>query len=120
MSRAVLICGSRNYTGRDRIAAVIRDLPHGTVVITGGQKGADTIAHELAMQRSDLIPLVYRADWTKYGKAAGPIRNRQMLERLLEFDHIHVYAFPMGGPGTANMLELAYGAGVQVTVHGTW
>ena len=52
----------------------------------------------------------FPADWNSYGKAAGPIRNKQMLD---EGKPDVVIAFP-GGTGTANMIMQATKAGVKV------
>lgn len=52
----------------------------------------------------------FPADWNKYGKRAGYIRNKQMLE---EGKPDIVLAFP-GGKGTAMMVRLAKEAGVRV------
>ena len=45
----------------------------------------------------------FPADWAKHGKAAGPIRNAEMLT---EFLPDYIVAFP-GGKGTADMLRKA-------------
>lgn len=50
------------------------------------------------------------ADWRWHGKAAGPIRNKQMLD---QHSPDLVIAFP-GGRGAANMVALARAAGVPV------
>ena len=50
-----------------------------TEVISGGAKGADKMGEEWAKQHN--IPIKkFPADWKKYGKAAGPIRNTQMAK----------------------------------------
>ena len=54
--------------------------------------------------------LAFPAEWKKHGKAAGPIRNRKMLQ---DGKPDLVLAFP-GGRGTANMVELATDAGIRV------
>jgi len=77
-------------------------LPEGTVIIQGGAKGADECARRWANEHSVGCE-TYHADWKKYGKAAGPIRNRKMLD-LGNPDL--VIAFP-GGNGTQNMVALA-------------
>lgn len=51
------------------------------------------------------------ANWEAFGAAAGPVRNRWMLD--LEPDL--VIAFP-GGKGTKNMIEQAKKRGVPVMV----
>ena len=57
------------------------------------------------------IPVkTFEADWDRHGKAAGPIRNKQMLD---EGKPDLVVAFE-GGKGTANMIAQAEAAGVRV------
>lgn len=51
---------------------------------------------------------VYEADWGKHGRAAGPIRNRKMLE------HVELLiAFP-GGRGTEDCIRAAHEQGIPV------
>lgn len=122
----VLICGGRDYT--DWIAfrtemyriAELR-FPRGhedeygnymygpLTIIQGGAKGADNLAVQWAMVEWANLE-EYPADWDTHGKAAGYIRNKQMLE---EGKPDLVIAFP-GGKGTENMVKLAKEAGVEV------
>jgi hypothetical protein len=108
----ILVCGGRAYAGKQRLFLVL-DRLHAerpiTLVIQGGATGADALAGQWATRRG--IPQkIYRAEWKLHGKAAGMIRNRQMLE---EGHPDLVVAFP-GGSGTANMVGLARKAGVEV------
>lgn len=84
-------------------------LPTDIVIIEGGAKGVDSVAYDFAVVNYCQIK-EYPADWDKYGKAAGFIRNKQMLD---EGKPDLVIAFP-GGKGTANMIKLARDAGVEV------
>lgn len=132
MTKVVLICGGRSYgripigTPPDQMAAarlkadrevfMLRealDQAHRkhrfTKVIDGAAPGADALAHQWAIDRR--IPtLRYRANWKLLGRAAGPIRNAQMLR---EGRPDLVIAFP-GGSGTENMVTLAKQAGIEV------
>lgn len=109
----VLICGSRNWTDVIVIRELIDTLAKDTIVITGGALGADTIAEHCARQ-AELQIEIYRADWQRYGRAAGMIRNRLMLE-IGKPDC--VYAFQINGSrGTENMVTIARKAGVPVKV----
>lgn len=81
------------------------------VLIHGDARGADRIADEWAKEALVEIEK-YPADWKKHGKAAGPIRNRQMLKKGRPD---YVIAFP-GGKGTADMVDIAKKAGVEVLV----
>lgn len=106
-----LVCGGRDFTDRDALFAAL-DRAHAkrplTMVIHGGAKGADTLAGQWASARGILSARV-DALWDAHGKAAGPRRNRAMLELFPE----GVIAFP-GGAGTADMVAAAREAGVPV------
>ncbi len=49
------------------------------MLVSGGARGADALAEKYAKDRNIRIR-VFPAEWKKYGKGAGPIRNRQMLD----------------------------------------
>lgn len=111
----VLVCGGRDF--RDK-AAVFRELDalqarYGRLtVIQGGAAGADALAREWAYAQPSVHLVNEPADWKRHGRAAGPIRNKLMLD-------VHrpeiVLAFP-GGRGTADMQKQAERAGVRVVV----
>ena len=105
----ILVCGGRDYTDRDAVFSFLDQLSGVTRVIHGGARGADTLAGEWADAR-DITCDMYPANWDKYGKAAGAIRNQQMLD---EARPDAVVAFP-GGRGTADMVARATLAGVPV------
>ncbi len=79
-----------------------------THLIHGAAPGADTLAAGWAFDMGITV-VACHADWTKHGRAAGPIRNGEMLKREPDL----VVAFP-GGRGTANMVRQAKAAGVRV------
>lgn len=84
-------------------------LPSDIIIINGAADGADSVSSDWAiMRRAQLIE--YPADWKKHKKAAGPIRNQEMLDK--EQPDL-VVAFP-GGKGTADMVARARKAGVEV------
>lgn len=76
----VLICGDRNWNDYGSIAHRISKLPLGTIVVHGAARGADRSAG-IAAAACGLEVQEFPADWTTYGKAAGPIRNIQMLDQ---------------------------------------
>lgn len=76
----VLICGDRHWTDSHLIFEYL-DGYSGTieVVIHGCSRGADSIAGSIADQLN--IPVErYPAQWSMYGRGAGPIRNQKMLD----------------------------------------
>jgi UDP-N-acetylmuramoylalanine-D-glutamate ligase len=108
----VIVCGGREYRNERRMFDFL-DRRHAATpisqVIHGGARGADSIALLWATARK--IPArCFPADWKAYGKAAGSIRNTQML--AVGAPDL-VVAFP-GGPGTHNMVSQAAKAGVAV------
>jgi len=110
-----LFCGQRTYTDRETIFKAIMGLTRESVVIHGGAKGADYIAHEMAI-KCGLGVEVYFADWKKDGKAAGPIRNQRMID---EGKPDIVYAFfnnRKESRGTEDMIRRAEQAGIPVVV----
>lgn len=111
----VLVCGGRDYNDWNRVVNVLSEyfpweLPEGDyLIIEGGALGADALARQFAEDYG--IPFrEFKADWNSFGRAAGPIRNTQML---VEGKPDLVIAFP-GGRGTANMVAQARHADVEV------
>lgn len=120
----MLVCGGRNFDNRDMFGRAMYEhvakrseffteddnwLPSDIHIIAGGASGADTMAIDWAVV--NWSPFTeYPADWAKHGKAAGAIRNQQMLD---DGKPNLVLAFP-GGRGTADMIRRARKAGVPV------
>lgn len=107
-----IVCGGRKYSNYHAVRNVL-NLVHAktpiTLIIEGGALGADRLARGWAIENH--IPFVTeQADWDRYGKRAGPMRNRAMLEKHAPDG---VIAFP-GGMGTADMIEQARCAWVTV------
>jgi len=75
----VLVCGDRDWIDEGLIEKRLSQLPPGTTIVHGAARGADTLAGTVAKRLGfKVIPMP--AKWTLYGKAAGPIRNREMLD----------------------------------------
>ena len=112
----VLVCGGRNYCDQDYIWNTLTalDVSHGpfTCLIHGAATGADTEAMIWAQTVKGVKHAPFVAEWVKYGKAAGAMRNQRMLR---EGKPDLVVAFP-GGIGTANMVRIAKAAGVEVVI----
>jgi len=106
-----LVCGGRTYADQYRVFATL-DALRPSAVVVGGATGADALAERWA--RESGVPCrVFRADWQKHGKAAGPIRNSEMLENGKP-DIVVAFA---GGKGTEDMMRQASRRGVRVVYH---
>lgn len=102
----VLVCGGRDYNDKAKIYRVLDMLFQSTerplVIIHGMARGADLIAGEWAND-NNVDVYEFPAEWDKYNKRAGFVRNKQMLD---EGNPHLVIAFP-GGIGTKMMIDLA-------------
>ena len=80
----VLVTGDRNSSNafKSMITIELKELPYGSVIIHGRCRGidlfADSIAKSLGIQ-TESYP-VESEDWKRYGLAAGPMRNTEMLK----------------------------------------
>ena len=120
-SRSLVIAagGGRDLAWpQQRIAAELLARSGGRLVhllLHGGARGADA-AIGRAAQQLGWSALVMPAQWQLHGRAAGPIRNRELLEQAVAKAEAHtspaslasvlVVAFP-GGPGTASLVREA-------------
>lgn len=124
MSR-LLITGSRahQWTPYDSHALLIavREILEKThelpVLVHGGATGADTEAARVGQRFLNLPTEVHRADWNTHGRAAGPIRNKEMVNLGADL----CLAFPdhskgQGSRGTWGCIDLAYQAGIPTLV----
>ena len=79
-------------------------------LVHGGAKGADSLASLWANKNKVEVEIWY-PDWDTYGRAAGIVRNKDMLESGVDI----VIAFPRGeARGTRHMMKIAREAGVEV------
>jgi hypothetical protein len=105
----VLVCGGRQYNNRSHVFNTLDEIHGITEIIQGGAKGADRLAQQWALEKG--IPCrTFEADWDRYGKAAGMIRNQRMIN---EGKPDLVISFP-GKRGTADMVAKAKMAGIEV------
>lgn len=85
-----------------------------TEVVSGGAPGIDKCGEDFARCR-DLALRRFPADWAYHGKAAGPIRNKEMAEYA---DAALIFCREQPTPGSSNMATwmLALGKPVRVVL----
>lgn len=106
----VIVCGSRDWTDREQIADRLFDLPPGSTIVHGNAKGADRIAAQEGQKLGHTIE-PHPADWDRYGKAAGVIRNQIMADLGADL----CLAFWDGrSRGTQHMTDLADAKGIPL------
>ncbi len=108
----ILVSGGREYTDWNTVNLVLTNIHRETPIekiVHGGARGADSLGGKWAKE-NDILEKVYKPDWNTYGKAAGSIRNQQMLdEESIDL----LVSFP-GGKGTADMKKRAKYKGVEI------
>ncbi|MDB2496377.1 SLOG family protein [Verrucomicrobiales bacterium] len=103
---STIIAGGRDYQPTEDDLARLNDLPIREVV-SGGSTGVDQAGEEWAGNRG--IPVKkFPADWKRYGRGAGPRRNREMAE------YADALVLLPGGRGTAAMRSEAVKAGIRI------
>lgn len=113
----ILITGSRNFS--DWAAMKNALTPYWVTfedaevtLVHGGCSGADTIAGDVAASLGWTVE-VHPADWERYGRRAGPLRNQEMVDSGADV----CLAFPIGeSRGTRDCMARAEKAGIPVVV----
>jgi hypothetical protein len=114
----VIVCGGRDFQDKefcfrklDEIISPLKDIE----IVSGNAKGVDSFGEEYALKKG-LKLSIFKADWKKYGRAAGPIRNREMYHYALE-DKPMIIAFWDGlSKGTKNMIDVASKDGADIHI----
>lgn len=111
----VIIAGGRDYTDYFQMKAfvdrVLDEYDSNIVILCGDARGTDRLGERYARAKGFSVKH-YPADWETYGKAAGPIRNRQMAENA----DVLIAFWDMESRGTASMIEEARRHGLQIYV----
>ena len=132
--RRVLVTGSRSWKNKSAVCDALDAqwlLANGQMIVVHGAcpTGADAHAMQwcrsmeraVALDNGDsqcdcaahwvIVEERHPADWAAHGKAAGPIRNQQMVEAGADI----CLAFPLpGSKGTKDCMERARKAGIEV------
>lgn len=106
----LVVTGGRDYCETTRIFAALDEL-HArrpiSLLIEGEARGLDIRAKAWAKRRGiEVKP--FPADWDRYDKAAGSIRNQEMIDEGVPD---YGLVFP-GGVGTADMRRRLVAAGI--------
>lgn len=107
----VLVTGDRNWSDAELIDKhLVAYVPF--TLIHGAARGADSLAAFCAVKMHQKV-ISYAADWKLFGRAAGPIRNRQMLGESPDL----VIAFHdnlVESKGTKDMVKIALKQRIEI------
>lgn len=101
------IVGSRDYPKLEQVREFVWGLSPDTIVVSGGAKGVDQAAQEEAEKRG-LEVIVLRPDWDRLGRAAGVIRNTEIVAAC---DGLVAFMKEGGSRGTSDSIAKARTAG---------
>lgn len=110
----VVFFGSRGWSDTARIVNALSALdPKANIIVTGGAGGADALANKEAIARG-FETEVYPADWDRYGRSAGFIRNEHMIS--LPRVHMAMGFWNGRSPGSKHTIDLALKYKVNLAV----
>lgn len=111
--RRFAVTGGRTYDNWHGVVHALSQLPATATLVHGAATGADSLCAQWwgDIQQRPIEP--HPADWEQYGKAAGPLRNQEMVDSGLDL----LVAFP-GGRGTADMTARCKHAGIPIITVG--
>jgi hypothetical protein len=107
----VIIAGSRDISDYELVVKAVEDSGFAiTEVVSGTARGVDRFGERWARE-SNVAVKRFPANWDKYGKRAGFLRNVDMADYADA-----LIAVWNGSTGTANMISLAKKRGLKVFV----
>lgn len=110
----ILVCGGRHFESYGLLKVVLGKLIENfhidismSEIVSGHCQGADMLGEKYAEEYGISVKR-FPADWEKYKRKAGPIRNKQMLDYISGFENKLVVAFTTADTvGTRNTIKLA-------------
>ena len=111
----VIIAGSRDLEDYELVKAYadfkLSNIEDEIEIVSGTASGADTLGERYAKEKGYRLKR-FPADWDRYGRRAGPMRNRLMAEYA---DALLAY-WNGESRGTANMIEEARARGLKIGI----
>jgi len=111
----VIIAGGRDFKDyallSNTMNHLLSNIKDDITVVCGKARGADTLGEQYAKEHGYMVQY-FPADWERYGKAAGYIRNTEMAKNadaLVAFWDSHSL-------GTRHMIEIARKHGLNVRI----
>lgn len=100
----VIIAGGRDFTNYELLKefcdSILTDTNY--EIVSGNAKGADKLGERYSTERNLKLSL-FPANWNKYGKAGGMIRNKEMAE----YGDMLIAFWDQESRGTKNMIDIA-------------
>lgn len=121
----IIIAGSRDIDNVEKVFELIENglaelglLPieaHNIEIISGGAIGVDTIAEDFSKVYNINFKR-FPANWNKYGKCAGYLRNEEMANYVGKEGAL-IAIWNGKSPGTKMMIDIAKKKGIRVILY---
>ena len=115
----IVIAGSRGFEDYALLEQTLEHILDKQIepveLVSGHAKGADLLAERYAKENKLPIHII-KPDWKTYGRSAGPIRNRQMLDYAKEESPLVVAFWDGQSKGTRNTIETARSLGIAIEI----
>ena len=112
----IIVCGGRHFENYALLCKTLAENFGNDIeeIVSGHCQGADTLGEKWAKEH-DVPCKIFPAEWKRYGKKAGPMRNKQMVDYIDGFSKKAVVAFTSpNSVGTRNTIALAKRKGISV------
>jgi hypothetical protein len=119
--KKIIVTGDRAWDDIPCVVEALSGYRSGTVLIHGACRGADIICAAVA-ETLGFVVRGYPADWAKYPRAAGPIRNQEMLDKEHRSDEpidlcLAFHDDIKNSKGTADMLDRVVKSAIPWKLH---
>lgn len=115
----ILVCGGRHFNNYSVLNWVMTNViavadTDDVEIVSGHCVGADQLGERYA-QENNMAVKIFSPNWTAYGRAAGPIRNKQMVDYVSQDKNSLVVAFVSpNSKGTKGTIAMAKKANIPV------
>ena len=110
----VIIAGTRDFADYALLCSYADEVLTGkkdVEIVSGSARGADALGEQYARERGFALK-VFPAEWKKWGRAAGPVRNAQMAD----YADALIAFWDGKSAGTRDMIRKAEDRGLIVSV----
>lgn len=107
----IIVAGGRNFDDYKLLCKVLKSFKNISEIVSGGARGADKLGEKYATFNNINVK-IFLAEWDKYGKRAGFLRNIQMGQ----YANVLVAFWDGQSKGTEHMIKTAQKLGLIVHI----
>lgn len=112
----VIVAGSRSFNDFklmvNKLDSILINQGENVEIVSGNANGADKLGEKYATEIRHCKMKQFPADWDKYGKSAGYIRNKEMAD----YADACIVFWDGKSKGTKHMIDIANESGLKLKV----